>query len=299
MANTKLTGIRSMDFPIIDKVFAMEGGFVLNFSNRTFGEFFRDELNVDIDDPRWSVQGESKAKRLRYYLRQVDQSAALNTLNALWEYREVLAATQEYPELDDSVRVAFFKIIERLGGKSQPTETVATAPIEPLIDPEVASALAILLLDVSNMEPQKRGYAFENFLKDLFDAYGLSARASFRLVGEQIDGSFVLGHDTYLLEAKWTSALVGADTLRAFNAKVEDKAKWSRGLVVSVSGFTSEGLSAFGRGKSVVCMDGLDLHEVLTGRLDFAIVLAAKVRQAAETGKPFVRVRDLALATKA
>ena len=299
MANTKLTGIRSMDFPIIDKVFAMEGGFILNFSNRTFGEFFRDELNVDIDDPRWSVQGESKAKRLRYYLRQVDQSAALNTLNALWEYREVLAATQEYPELDDSVRVAFFKIIERLGGKSQPTETVTAAPIEPLIDPEVASALAILLLDVSNMEPQKRGYAFEKFLKDLFDAYGLSARASFRLVGEQIDGSFVLGHDTYLLEEKWTSALVGADTLRAFNAKVEDKAKWSRGLVVSVSGFTSEGLSAFGRGKSVVCMDGLDLHEVLTGRLDFAIVLAAKVRQAAETGKPFVRVRDLALATKA
>ena len=213
-----------MDFPIIDKVFAMEGGFVLNFSNRTFCEFFRDELNVDIDDPRWSVQGESKAKRLRYYLRQVDQSAALNTLNALWEYREVLAATQEYPELDDSVRVAFFKIIERLGGKSQPTETATTAPIESLIDPEVASALAILLLDVSNMEPQKRGYAFEKFLKDLFDAYGLSARASFRLVGEQIDGSFVLGHDTYLLEAKWTSARVGADTLRAFQWSALNKA---------------------------------------------------------------------------
>ena len=68
--------------------------------------------------------------------------------------------------------------------------------------------------------------------------------------------------------------------------------------MVSFSGFTSEGLSAFGRGKSVVCMDGLDLHEVLTGGLDFATVLAAKVRQAAETGKPFVRVRDLALSTK-
>ena len=148
------------------------------------------------------------------------------------------------------------------------------------------------------MEPQKRGYAFEKFLKDLFNAYDLSARAPFRLVGEQIDGSFELGHDIYLLEAKWTSVRVGADTLRAFNAKVEDKAKWSRGLMVSFSGFTSEGLSAFGRGNSVVCMDGLDLHEVLEGRLDFATVLAAKVRQVAETGKPFVRVRDLALTTK-
>ena len=36
--------IRSMDLPIIDRVFGMEGGFVLDFSNRTFAEFFHDEL---------------------------------------------------------------------------------------------------------------------------------------------------------------------------------------------------------------------------------------------------------------
>ena len=71
----------------------------------------------------------------------------------------------------------------------------------------------------------------EKFLKDMFDAYGLSARASFRLVGEQIDGSFVLGDDIYLLEAKWTNDFVDTATLRSFNAKVEDKARWSRGLL--------------------------------------------------------------------
>ena len=84
------------------------------------------------------------------------------------------------------------------------------------------------------MDPQPRGYAFEKFLRDMFDAYGLSARASFRMVGEQIDGSFVLGDDVYLLEAKWTSALVDAATLRSFNAKVEDKARWSRGLLIEL-----------------------------------------------------------------
>ena len=56
--------IRSMDMPIIDRVFGMEGDFVLDFSNRTFAEFFHDEFDVDIDNPCWAAQGGSKAKRL-------------------------------------------------------------------------------------------------------------------------------------------------------------------------------------------------------------------------------------------
>ena len=290
MSNRK---IRSMDMPIIDKVFVMEDGWVLNFSNRTFAEFFREELRVDIDDPSWAVRGGSKAKRLRHYLRQADRQTVLDTLNTLWEYREASSVTHNYPELDDTIRVAFFRIIERLGGTPSTHETSGTAPAESPIDATVASSLADCLLQVSKLDPQPRGYAFEKFLKNMFDAYGLSARASFRLVGEQIGGSFVLGDDIYLLEAKWTNDLVDAATLRSFNAKVEDKAAWSRGLLMSYSGFSPEGLTAFGRGKSVICMDGRDLHDILSRRLDFAAVLGMKVRWAAETGQPFARVDDL------
>ena len=284
-----------MDMPIIDKVFDMEGGFVLNFSNRTFDDFFREELGVDIYDPRWAVQGGSKAKRLRYYLRQVDPQTALTTLETLWEYRETSSVTQDYPKLDDAVRTAFFGIIKRLGGTRPSVAENSTVSPTSQIDEALASSLEGHLLSLSTMDPKPRGYAFEQFLKELFDAYGLAPRPPFRLVGEQIDGSFVLGDDTYLLEAKWTNAPVDATTLRSFNAKVEEKAKWSRGLFVSYSGFSSDGLTAFGRGKSVICMDGFDLHEVLSHRLDFVSVLALKARHAAETGEPFVRVRDLNL----
>ena len=293
MSGTLTAKIRTMDMLVLDKVFAMEDGWVLNFTNRTFAEFFREELRVDIDDPCWAVQGGSKAKRLRYYLRQANRKTVLDTLNALWEYREASSVTHNYPELDDTVRAAFFKIIARLGGKPPTHEMSSPASAESGIDATAASSLADRLLQVSKLDPQPRGYAFEKFLKDMFDAYGLSARASFRLVGEQIDGSFVLGDDIYLLEAKWTNDLVGTATLRSFNAKVEDKAKWSRGLLLSYSGFSSEGLTAFGRGKSVICMDGRDLHDILSRRLDFVAVLAMKVRRVAETGQPFVRVDDL------
>ena len=57
--------------------------------------------------------------------------------------------------------------------------------------------------ELRDLEPQKRGYAFERFLNAWFSQEGLSPRGPFRLVGEQIDGSFVIGSDIYLLEAKW------------------------------------------------------------------------------------------------
>jgi len=50
---------------------------------------------------------------------------------------------------------------------------------------------------------QARGYAFERFLKNLFDVWSLDARGSFKLVGEQIDGSFLHGSSVYLIEARW------------------------------------------------------------------------------------------------
>ena len=121
----------------------------------------------------------------------------------------------------------------------------------------------------------------------------MAGRASFRVIGEQIDGSFELIGETYLLEAKWVNKPVDAADLRSFNAKVEDKAFWSRGLFVSYSGFSEEGLVAFGKGKRVVCMDGLDLSEMLQNRLSLNEVLSKKVRRAAETGRPFVRLREL------
>jgi hypothetical protein len=105
---------------------------------------------------------------------------------------------------------------------------------------------------------QARGYAFETFLKDLFDAYGLAAQESFRLRGEQIAGSFQFGHETYLVDAKWQGQAIGVAELSTFHGKIEQKASWTRGLFVSNSGFTDEGLAAFGRGKPVVCLDGYD-----------------------------------------
>ena len=50
------SGIRTLDMQIIDKIFQMEGGYVLDFSDRTMTRFFAEELN-DIDHPRYRDHG--------------------------------------------------------------------------------------------------------------------------------------------------------------------------------------------------------------------------------------------------
>ena len=91
-----------MGMPILDQVFVMWGGLVFDLFNRTVAEPFREELQVNIDDPRWEVRGERKAKRLRYYLRRADRRTALDTLNTLREYRETSDVTHDYPALQDT-----------------------------------------------------------------------------------------------------------------------------------------------------------------------------------------------------
>lgn len=286
--------IRSIDMRLIDDLFDMGGGYVLDFSNHTFAEFFLEELGVDIDDPQFNAEGTSKAKRLRFFLKISKPTVRIQTLQALWKYRETIRRRNRREETIPDAEKEFHSLIEHLGGR-RPTSNRqhSTSQTTSGIAPSLSDELKGKLMDLQKLEPQPRGYAFERFLKDLFDANGLVARAAFKLVGEQIDGSFELSGEVYLLEAKWQDPKVGARDLRSFNGQIEDKAAWSRGLFVSYSGFTEDGLEAFGRGKRVVCMEGLDLYEMLDRNLSFSDVMARKVRHAAESGNPFVRLRDL------
>lgn len=287
-----MANIRSIDMLVIDDLFEMGSGYVLNFSDRTFAQFFATELNVDIDDPAYAKHGTSKAKRLRCFLYTVNPNSAVRTLNALWEYREALRKRSRREDAIQNAHGQLLAIISRLNAGAS-GKTHATSTPTPASDLELYPQFLTELQDLSNLAPHPRGYAFESFLKRLFDKFGLEARDPFRLVGEQIDGSFLLGNETYLLEGKWQNAPSGVDHLHTFHGKVEQKAAWARGLFISYSGFSADGLTAFGRGKRVICMDGYDLSEALMRELPLHEVLERKVRRAAETGLAFVRVRDL------
>ena len=263
-------------------------GYVLDFSDRTFSQFFSSELNVDIDLPEYATIGRSKGKRLRRFLELAHDPTAARTLRALWEHR----CHHINEGLKDSVANAEGKyrgLLAVLGG------TVHEPPAEqkPTLDHAKMTALKNEVIELTKLPPHPRGYAYERFLTSLFDLFGLKPREPFRNRGEQIDGSFVLGNETYLFEAKWQNELVGNAELHAFEGKLSQKAAWARGLFIAHNGFSEAGLHSFGRGKRTICMTGLDLFEMLDRGIPLDQVLDRKARRAAENGQPHTAVRDL------
>lgn len=263
---------------------------MLDLTDSSFSEFFVSELDVDIDNPTYSALGGSKGKRLRCFLQKVDDRTAIRTLKALWEHRAEILARTGHEDPVNNAEGQLLTLIARLSG--QPT-SLFDQPPPPATDLRLLASLRDELVQVRSLPPHQRGYAFEAFLKRAFDTAGLAAREPFRNTGEQIDGSFVLGDEIYLLEAKWHAEATPAADLHVFHGKLDQKAAWARGLFVSYNGFTDQGLAAFGFGKRIICMDGRDIYDALQGHIPLRNVLERKVRRAAETGRPFVTVRDL------
>lgn len=262
-------------------------GYVLEFSDHEFSQFFGREIGVNIDDPKYSIAGRSKGKRLRSFLEVTDNATAARTLKALWVARMSLIANTGQADPVGAAEERYRAILSRVGALASGTKASAASPVRSY------ELLKSQLVALAPLAPHPRGYAFQQFLYGVFELHGTDPRTAFRNRGEEIDGSFSLGGNSYLLEAKWESKPAGVATLRAFEGKLAEKAPWVRGLFVSYSGFSIDGLVAFGRAKRTLCMDGLDLYEMLDRKLSLDQVLEAKARRAAETGSPFVNVRDL------
>lgn len=192
-----------------------------------------------------------------------------------------------------------FKIPELLDPDFLNTLGAPKSAPAPSTDAKPASAryaeLSRTLIELSKLSPQPRGYAFETFLGELFEAFNLAPRKSFKIKGEQIDGSFRLHSEIYLVEARWRNEPAGPSDLLTFWGKIGGKAEWSRGLFISYAGFSPDALSGLATGKraNFIAMDGFDLHETLSRELSLASVFAEKARFAAETNRTHVAVRDL------
>lgn len=302
-----MSGLGTIDVDMILDLFkgSRGPGYVLEFSDPRFAQFMREVAAVDIEAARYHTLDPStgrrvrvsKGKRLRAFLASAPEPTVVKVLNALWQYRARYVDEGLYAPVPDGgerlaqvIRSLYGRPVDGMGRASTPSARPDTVHPEPS-----ASRIAELLGEfqsIMQLDPQPRGYAFEAFLKAVFDAWGMQARRGWRNTGEQIDGSFLLGGEVYLVEAKWQATPSNAAALHAFQGKLEAGAEWTRGLFVSYSGFTPEALPAF-VSRRVILMDGLDLYEALSRQLCMRTVVAEKVRRFSETRRPYVLVREL------
>lgn len=264
----------------IEELLGMGSGFVLDFSNRTFQEFIYDVLGIDVYTNYINL---SKAKMLREIIKTYNDKTIGKLLFQLLEYGEAKKLFKEQKELYQSV----LNISKELGyvesQKQEKKEERRELPKK--VDFSIwQEKLRDFIKEDST--PQNKGFKFEKLLKELFEFEGLEPRGSFKIVGEQIDGSFILNGHTYLLEAKWTSSKISKSDLVVFNEKVSSKSAYTRGLFISYSGYTDEALQTFAIGRTVriILLSVDELAIAFERNIKIKDLISTKMRFLAEEG---------------
>ncbi len=73
---------------VLEEFLQMESGYVLNFSDRTFGDFVHEVVDIEIHSGTYTIHGTSKAKKLRAFWEIESDYLVGRLLKALVEYVE-------------------------------------------------------------------------------------------------------------------------------------------------------------------------------------------------------------------
>lgn len=103
---------------ILEKLFEMQGGYVLDFSNSKFQQFILNTFKIDIYSSKYTIYGDSKAKRLRAFWDLENDNVVgklISELIDVWETEKALK-NKSLSESDKNLRDKAIKISNRLLG---------------------------------------------------------------------------------------------------------------------------------------------------------------------------------------
>jgi len=150
-----VSNLKAIEKRVFEDLFGMASGHVLEFSNNTFAEFFRETANIDIYAEKYAFNGDSKAKRLRAFWEKEPDALVGKVLSGLlevWQYNE----SQGGKSVDTPQYKKAAEIVARLTGKppdSALTEeeflrrqyqdiSITNLPIDPNLVPVLESRLS-------------------------------------------------------------------------------------------------------------------------------------------------------------
>ncbi|MCM1140022.1 MAG: hypothetical protein NC453_15760 [Muribaculum sp.] len=275
-----MANLNFLDKQLIEDVFGMSSGYVLDFSNRTFDEFMLEVMGESIYS---KYEYMSKANLLRRFMSDYSDDFVGKMLVLAVSYMQ--SKGQITPENSNKVS----QLLEL--GQSKLGKVKASHKEKPTIHstseyPVDYDCLAKGLMDVDAIKDvQKRGYEFERYLKKLFEAFDMDPRGSYRTDVDQIDGSFVLNGNTILLEAKYRMSDLSKNDLILFENKVSKKSSFARGLFVSLSDFEANVIDYFkDRSARFIALSVAEIYRMCEQKYDLREVLTKKYRYLDETG---------------
>jgi hypothetical protein len=148
-----MSDLSSIEKLRIEKLFGMGTGYVIDFSNRTFSEFFLENIGVEIYDNKYNYDSGSKANRLRAFWQKEPNHAVGELLFKLLEYWMARKETgySEITPAEENLYAECRRIADRLMQDS-PVENLEA--IEALSENKNFTLLAKSIKDsIRNNEP--------------------------------------------------------------------------------------------------------------------------------------------------
>ncbi|WP_031484906.1 hypothetical protein [Maridesulfovibrio frigidus] len=111
-----MSSLKPVEKRLFEEIFEMDSGYVLDFSNASFADFFMSTLLIDIYAQKYAFIGESKAKRLKGFWEIEPDTTVAKCLEELLEYCNLSASLNRKVIPEDLSKKAM-EIIGRLSGR--------------------------------------------------------------------------------------------------------------------------------------------------------------------------------------
>ncbi len=171
---------------ILEKLFQMRSGHVLNFSDRTIGEFFRDDIGVNLFDQKYDYASGSKANRLRRFWQVSDDATVGMSIDKLVEYVDTQVVLGKLKKEDFSPEL--ITLARSLAARLQGRKSAAPAAAETTEQDFISKEFGAVSIEKVGLDSVVTG-----ILKQRIDEIGkcLTARAPLAVIflcGSTLEG---------------------------------------------------------------------------------------------------------------
>lgn len=137
-----MSSLATKDKMYLEKLFQMGGGYVLDFSDRTMGEFFKDNLKINIYDDAYNYASGSKANHMRGFWNEAPDDLVGRSILALIDYIQSKIMLDEFREEDFKAALIeeCRKIAMKLfGGNAAASPAISEAQVEAFLKQDFAN----------------------------------------------------------------------------------------------------------------------------------------------------------------
>lgn len=300
-----MANLTSLELLKLETIFDMSGGYVLDFSTRSFTEFMKATAKIDIYNERYSYNSGSKANRLRaFFSKESDELVGYVIKNLLERWKFLKRRNNEVITLPlNSLYEECLQIAERLTSEDPLYNASSEATRNKdnknrnLMELELKKLFEMYDELTRSNEPQRRGYLLQEILRRLFALNRFDVKKSFQRNdgGEQIDGGFMFDGWYYLVECKWTKTQSQTRDLDSLLGKVNRGGKQLMGLFLSIEGWSVHVVPLLKQNpeKCIILMDGSDLYNVLSGKISLGTLIKEKLSWLNQKSEPFLSAISL------